>query len=227
MSAPQSPGSPRAIRVFIADDHAVVRVGLRHVLSELGGFDVVGEATSGREVLNAPTLESWDVLILDLSLPKVSGPEVLRRLRAIRPTLPVVVVSMYPEDHYARPMLAAGAAFYVSKERPPAELIAVVRAAARGERQALPETAASRGGAEARGAADGRAPHEAFTRREHQIFMLLVDGLTGAEIAAQLDLHPSTVSNHVTQIRDKLGVRTIAEVIHYAHRAGLYRRPPE
>ncbi|MBA3546298.1 MAG: response regulator transcription factor, partial [Nannocystis sp.] len=120
------------IRVFLADDHAIVRSGLRQALRDLGNCEIVGEAENGRQVLDAPDIDRWDVLVLDLSLPKLSGPEVLRRIKARRPDLPIVVLSMYPEEQYARRMLAAGASAYLTKGRPPAEIVAAVRAAARG-----------------------------------------------------------------------------------------------
>jgi DNA-binding NarL/FixJ family response regulator len=194
-------------RVFIADDHAIMRCGIKQVLRDLGGFDVVGEADDGRKVLSAPDIDRWDVLVLDLSLPKVNGPEVLRRLKARRPELPIVVLSMYPEEQYARRLLAAGAAAYLSKERPPADLVAAVRAAARGERQPTAEAAT--------------APHASLTKREHQILMLLVEGHAVADIAAELDVHSCTVSNHLAKIRQKLGVGSVAEIVRHALSAGL------
>jgi DNA-binding NarL/FixJ family response regulator len=194
-------------RVFIADDHAIMRCGIKQVLRDLGGFDVVGEADDGRAVLSAPDIDRWDVLVLDLSLPKVTGPEVLRRIKARRPELPIVVLSMYPEDQYSRRLLAAGAAAYLSKERPPADLVAAVRAAARGERQPAAEAAT--------------APHASLTKREHQILMLLVEGHAVADIAAELDVHSCTVSNHLAKIRQKLGVGSVADIVRYALSAGL------
>lgn len=206
-------------RVFIADDHAVVRCGMKQVLRALGGFEVVGEAENGRQVLSAPDIDRWDVLVLDLSLPKVSGPEVLRRMRARRPDLPIVVLSMYPEKEYARRMIAAGATAYVSKERPPEALIAAVQAAARGERSALPGEAPAHDEATA-------PPHTTLTRREHQIFTLIVQGRAVADIAAELDVHSCTVSNHLAKIRQKLGVGSVAEIVRYAFSAGLVDTGP-
>lgn len=208
------------IRVFVADDHAVMRRGIKQVLHEMGGIEVVGEAVDGRQVLAAPDIDRWDVLVLDLSLPKVNGPEVMRRLRARRPELPIVVLSMYPEAQYARQMLAAGAIAYLSKERPPEDLIAAVRAAARGQR--YPATGDATEGREAEA---GRA-HTSLSKREHQVFMLIVQGHTVADIAAELDVHSCTVSNHLAKIRRKLGVGSIADMVRYACAAGLVEAPP-
>lgn len=204
----------RKLRVFVADDHPFVRMGIKQVLRELGGFDVVGEAEDGRQVLNAPVLATCDVLVLDLSLPVVGGPEVLRRVRAQYPSVAVVVLSMHPEEQFARRTLAAGAAAYLSKERPPADLVEAVRRAAAGDRErpAAPEPEAP--------------PHQRLTRREHQIFMQVVMGQTVAEIAAELNVHSCTVSNHLANVRTKLGLNTQAELARYAVAEGLIPAAP-
>ncbi|MFO0625890.1 MAG: response regulator transcription factor [Polyangiales bacterium] len=205
-------------RVFVADDHAVVRCGVSLLLRELGGFDVVGEAEDGQQVLDAPLLATCDVLVLDLSLPKVSGPEVLRRVRAQHPSLAVVVLSMHPEDQFARRALADGAAAYVSKERPPAEIVAAVRRAASGVRDD-PAAGATR-------ARDDAPPHTTLTRREHQIFLRIVRGAPVADIAAELDVNTCTISNHLANVRKKLGVNAVADLVRYAIAEGLVESGP-
>lgn len=204
-----------AIRVFIADDHAIVRKGLCAYLAEVGGFEIIGEASDGRQVLNAESLADCDVLVLDLSLPVVSGTEVLRRVHARQPELRIIVHSMHPEEQFARRALASGAAAYVSKERPPGDLVEAIRAAMRGEAAAVVAPVEVSG-----------APHSALSEREHQVFMLLVSGRTVSEIAAELDLHSSTVSNHLARIKKKLGASTVAELVAYAFAEGLIERPP-
>ena len=166
------------IRVFIADDHAMVRMGMRQVLHELGGFEVVGEASNGREVLNSPLVDTCDVVVLDLSLPRVTGTEVLRRLHARRPQLPIVVHSMYPEEQLGKRSIAAGAVAYVSKEKPPEALVEAIRRAVSTPRYELMQHAAS-------DVARGSAPHDELTPREHQVFMLIVDGRSVMEAAAE------------------------------------------
>lgn len=206
-------------RVFIADDHPMVRVGVRHILRELGGFEVVGEAENGRQVLNAPELDACDVLVLDLSLPVVSGTEVLRRVRKSHPRVAVVVHSMHPEGQFRRRAIEDGAVAYVPKDAPPAQLVDAVReAAANPTRVQHP--------VDDEAPAGDAAPHTRLSRREHQVFALLVDGRQVADIAAELDLHSSTVSNHLAKIRTKLGVRTVAEIVRYAYGAGLAPPPP-
>jgi len=201
------------IRVFLADDHPIVRTGLKALLSLADDIAVVGEAIDGRKVLIAAEAEGWpvDVLVLDISLPQVNGIEVLRRLRETRPELPVLMLSMYAEDQYARRLVDLGAAGYVSKDRSEDELIAAIRVVAGGGLYI------SRRAARTSGAAGGGG----LTPRQHQIFTLLVEGQGVSDIAAQLDVSVSTVSTHVGQIKRTFGVRTVAEIVSYAHRMNL------
>ena len=207
------------IRVFIADDHAIVRHGLRDLISAAPDMRVVGEATDGRQLLNQAEALDCDVLILDLSLPKVGGPEVLRRLKQQRPTLPIVVLTMYPEDQYAVALLRSGASAYLCKDRPSHELIDAVRRVAQGGTY-FTETIAQRFLAADAGGRDEPA-HAKLTAREHQVFTLVIQGRSGAEIAAELDLTAGTVSNHLAKIKEKLGAHSVAEIVRYAYRAGL------
>jgi DNA-binding NarL/FixJ family response regulator len=206
--------APAPIRVFLADDHAIVRHGLRQLLSTDDGITVVGEAADGAFVLNAP-LDQVDVLVLDLSLPRYSGIEVLRRLRERFPALRTIVLSMYPADQYEARCLAEGAAAYVPKARPAESLLDTVRQVAAG----ITVTSAEERLA---GPADGPAAlHESLTAREYQVFALLAEGRKVHEIAVEIDVQPSTVSNHVARIKQKLCVDSIGEIVAYAHRAGL------
>jgi len=206
------------IRVFIADDHAIVRHGLRELLTSTNDMRVVGECTDGRQLLNQAATLDCDVLVLDLSLPRVSGPEVLRRLRQLRPTLPVLVLTMYPEDQYAVALLRNGASAYLCKDRPSHELLEAIRRVAAG-RTYFTETIAQQ--LITTPGADEGPPHAKLSAREHQVFTLIIQGRTSSEIAAELDLTAGTVSNHLAKIKDKLGAHSVAEVVRYAYRAGL------
>ena len=207
------------IRVFLADDHAVVLAGLRQLISATDDMRVVGTAADGRQVLLlAEAGGEWDVLVLDLSLPRVSGMEVLRRLRSLRPTLPIVILSMYPEDQYAIRLMREGAAAYLSKERPPEDLLAAVRRVAAGGTYLTASQAAQ---IVSQRAEAERPPHARLSAREHQVFVLIINGRVVSDIAAELNLSPSTVSTHLARIREKLGVRSVADIVSYAHRAGL------
>jgi two-component system invasion response regulator UvrY len=206
------------IRVFVADDHAIVRDGLKRLISETQGLEVAGEAAKGREVLQKAGVESWDVLLLDLSFEDLGGLEVLRRVKAIAPKLPVLVLSMFPEEQYAVRVLRLGASGYLSKGRSSAELVDAIRTVARGRRYI---TAAVADALVEAGDGGGGAPHELLTAREHDVFMLVAQGRAPGDIAAELFVSPSTVSSHLAHIREKLGVKTNGEIVQYVFRAGL------
>lgn len=206
------------IRVFIADDHAIVRNGLRQLIESSGDMQLAGEASDGRELLASTEVGSADVLILDLSLPRVSGLEALKRLRELRPKLAIVVLSMYAEEQYAVPVMRAGAAAYLSKDRPGEELVAAIRKAAGGGIY-LTETIVAHvlRDPEKR----DKLPHETLTAREYQIFTLIIHGSTSTEIAAELDLTAGTVSGHLKRVKAKLNARSVTEIVNYAHRMGF------
>lgn len=203
------------IRIFLADDHPIVRQGVRRTIEEQPDMTVVGEASDGWQVLHADDRASWDVLVLDLSLPTISGIEVLRRLHAELPRLRILVLSMYAEEQYAGRLLAEGAAGYVSKDEAPSVVLDAIRAVAARRAWFSPEVL--------NGLQRQRTeqPHERLSAREYQVFTLLVAGRSVSEIAAELNVSGSTVSNHVTKIREKLGARTVGEIIRYAHQAGF------
>lgn len=207
-------------RVFLADDHELILAGLQKLLMECGDIDVVGTATDGRRALEGALGNKieWNVLVLDLSLPRVGGMEVLHRVIQERPSARVVILTMYPEEQYALQLLHAGASAYVSKAAPPESFIEAIRTVAAGGRWT--SDSVSR---QLKIGAPGveKPPHMALTSREHQIFSLLIEGNAVADIAAQLDVTSSTVSNHIAAIRNKLSVRTIADIVKYAHRVGL------
>lgn len=206
------------IRIFLADDHAIVRQGLRRLIEEQDGMCVVGEAADGRAVLLAEGKETWDLLVLDLSLPKVGGLEVLRRLREEHPKLRIVVLSMYPEDQYGLRLIQEGAAAYLSKELSASDVLAALRVVASGGTYLSPAITAQM----RQRPTNGSSPaHANLSAREHQVFTLIFQGQTVTDIAAELNLSASTVSTHVARIKEKLGVRSIGEIVAYAHRAGL------
>lgn len=204
------------IRIFVADDHALVRDGLARIVELTGDMTVSGEAADARTTVLRCRETPPDVLVLDLSLPDGGGVEVIRQLHAELPELPIVVYSMYPEEQYGATMLRAGAAAYLSKTRATEELLTAVRRVAAGRRY-VTDTIADRLVSKDTDA----SPHEGLTERERQILQLLAEGLTTSDISNQLFVSQSTVSTHVKSIRDKLGVRTRSEVIHYAFRHGL------
>lgn len=203
------------MRIFVADDHTVVRTGIKMLVHTAPDMAVVGEASDGHSVLDALETTPCDVLLLDLSLPRLSGVEVLRRVKERFPQIRVLVLSMYPEEQYALRMLRSGAAGYLSKDRSEHELIDAIRRVAEGQTyitQAVAELAV-------RGATPPTG-HAALSGREHQIFLLVANGSTVSDIAAELDLGASTVSNYLARIKAKIGARTLGEIVSYAHREG-------
>lgn len=208
------------IRVYIADDHTIMRQGLRKLFQEEAPEIVLmGESGDGRHVLHKMEEMECDVLLLDLSLPKVSGIEVLRRMRQIRPKVAVLILSMYAEEQYALRLINEGASGYVSKDRPSEELIGAIRAVASGQVYMSPRlTQRVQSGLD-----DPTKPaHESLTAREHQVFQRLYQGYSVTEIAAELNLSKSTISTYVQHLKEKLNVRTLGEIIRYAHDAGLF-----
>lgn len=204
------------IRVFLADDHAIVRDGLKRLIAETPGLALAGETSKGREALERAQQDDVDVLVLDLSLEDLGGLEVLRRLREARPKLPVIVLSMYPEEQYAVRLLKLGAKAYLSKGRSSSELVEAIRTVAEGRRYLTPQVADA-----LLSPGQEKAPFERLSEREHQVFLLVAQGRTPGDIAAELNVSASTVSTHLMHIREKLGVRTNGELVQYAFRAGL------
>lgn len=202
------------IRVFIADDHGLVREGLRGLIESRREFTVVGEAGSGDEVVAKARLGGWDVLLLDLSLPGVSGLELVAQLRELHPKLRILVLTMRPEDGYAVRLIRAGVLGYVTKDASSSELIGALEAVAAGQTyyseqlEFLLLDTRERGGE--------AAPHHALSEREADIFRLYVGGLSTNDIAAKLSIDASTVSTHLKNIRVKLGVQTNRQIISYA-----------
>lgn len=201
-------------RVYLIDDHALVRAGMAHLLNQEADLEVVGQASGGWQALHEleSRIQSVDVVVLDLSMPTLNGTEVLRRLLAMRASLAVLVVSMYAETEFGPPLLEAGAAGYLCKDQTDQDLVLAVRTVASGRTfYARPPDRRKQ----------LQAPHQTLTARELQVFLLLVEGRPVTDIAAELDLGVSTVSTYIGKIRLKLGVDGVAQIVHYAYRHGL------
>jgi two-component system invasion response regulator UvrY len=202
------------ISVVIADDHPVVRAGLRQIVAAQPDMQVAGEAADGDGVLTVLAASRADVLLLDLTMPGAPFPALLKHVRARHPGVRVLVMSMHPEDQFAGRALREGAAGYLTKERTPQDLVEAIRRVARGGTYVSPDFAEHLAAS-----LDGRRPtvaHEALSDREHEVLRLIGAGKTVGEIAAQLSLSPKTVSTYRTRILQKLGLRTSAELIRYA-----------
>ena len=207
------------MRVLLADDHAVVRRGLQQIIATRGTWQVAGEAASGEELLALLRNVDADVLVLDVSMGDRSGIDLLGSIRELRPNLPVLMLSMYAEEHYALRALRAGAQGYIQKDRPPEEILAAI------ERVATRRTHVSEAVMEQMAAtisgARSEHPHELLSRREFQVFQLIAGGQSVSDIASALHLSVKTVSTYRTRIMEKTGFRTNAELVAYAVRNGL------
>jgi two-component system, NarL family, invasion response regulator UvrY len=202
------------IRILVADDHPILRRGLKEILlRELDGA-TCGEAGTADQVLSEVESQEWDLLILDVTMPGRSGLDVLRDLRGLRPQLPVLVLSMHPEDQLGKRALKAGASGYMNKESAPEELIEAVQKVLEGRVYVSPVLAE-------RLALDlrengGRPPHDTLSEREFEVLRMLASGKTVSEIAAELHLSVPTVSTHRAHILAKMNMTTTAALITYA-----------
>ena len=207
------------IKVLIADDHAVVRRGLKQILADTPDIVAGGEAAAAQDVMRLVRDERWNVVVLDISIPSATGLELLADIRREKPDLPVLVLTAYPEDQYAVRAIRAGAAGFLTKESAPEKLIEAIRKVAGGGRWVsaeLAETLASLLAGEAKG-----APHERLSDREFEVMKMLASGKTVSQIADELALSVKTVSTHRTRILKKMNMKTNAELMRYAVQAGL------
>jgi DNA-binding NarL/FixJ family response regulator len=202
------------IRVLIADDHTVVRHGLKQILSSDAQLQVVGEAVNGDEVLRMVDALRIDALVLDITMPGKNGLDVLKELRRKHPQLPVLVLSMHPEDQFAIRILRAGASGYVTKESAPEELIGALRKVCKGTKYVSPQLAEKLA---VFIEDDKRGPlHEQLSDREYQVMSMLALGKTVSEIADELSLSVKTVSTYRTRVLEKMKMTTNAELVRYA-----------
>lgn len=202
------------IRLFVADDHPIVREGLKRLLSEQEDMSVVGEAADGDETLVLIGRTEADVLLVDVSMPGPGVLEIIRRLNAATPRLRILVLSVHSEDQYALRTLRAGAAGYLMKDRTPEELAGAIRKVSRGGRyvsDSLAEKLVADLGAE-----DKAPPHERLSNREYQVLTHLAAGRSAKEIAASLAVSPKTVATYRARVLEKLNLATTADLIRYA-----------
>jgi DNA-binding NarL/FixJ family response regulator len=208
------------IRIVIADDHAIVREGLKRIVGDVDGLQVAGEAADGTEVMRVVREQDFDVLVMDLSMPGRSGMELIKLVKAEKPKLRILVLSMHQETQYAVRSIKSGASGYLTKESAPAQLEQAIRKIAAGGAYISAEVAEQLAlGAMPGG--QGAAPHETLSDREFQVFKLLVDGVSVTDIGARLNLSVKTVSTHKSNLMQKLGLSNQSELVRYAIRHGL------
>ncbi|WP_323003398.1 response regulator transcription factor [Denitromonas sp.] len=209
----------KRIRVMIADDHAIVRQGLRQILSDIEDMEVAGEACNGVEALQLSRDGQWDVVLMDVSMPDRNGIDALKLIRKEQPRLPVLILSMYPEEQYAIRALKAGAAGYLTKQSAPEQLVTAIRQVASGKKYVSASLAMEL--AEAIGEDTDRPLHEKLSDREYQTLCMIASGKTLTQIAEELNLSVKTVSVYRARLLEKMRLRNNAELTHYGLKFGL------
>jgi len=210
------------IKILIADDHAVVREGVKQIVSETSDMVVAGEAENGQQVLDLSQTIKEGVILLDIAMPGRGGIDTLKQLKAESPDLPVLILSMYPEDQYAVRALRAGASGYLTKESAPEELIAAIRKVSGGGKyvsSSLAEKLAVHIERESE-----KPIHERLSDREYQVVLMLASGRTVKEIADELALSVKTISTHRVRALNKMGMKNNSELTYYAIRKGLIEK---
>ncbi|PIQ95393.1 MAG: DNA-binding response regulator [Nitrospinae bacterium CG11_big_fil_rev_8_21_14_0_20_56_8] len=203
----------KKINILIADDHPLFRRGLKHVFSETEDIHVAGEAETGQELLNLVRKNEFDLILMDIAMPGKSGLEILKQLKSEVPKIPVLILSVYPEEQYAVRFIKAGASGYLTKESASEKLLEAVRKVAGGGKFASVEITEKL----AFGFFDtNKLPHEILSDREYQVFCMIAGGKSLTEIGEDLSLSVKTISTHRTRILEKMGMRKNAELIHYA-----------
>ncbi len=207
------------INVVVVDDHAVVREGIKRIVSESGGMTVSGEASDGHEAIRVIKNQPCDVVLLDITMPNKSGLDVLKELHAALPRLPVLVLSMHPEDQYAVRVLRAGASGYVTKDSAPAKLVHAIRKVVRGGKYVSPSLAEKL--VYDLGTDTAKPVHEILSDREYQVLCMIASGKTVTEVAQELALSVKTISTYRVRLLEKLNMKNNAELTRYAIKEGL------
>ena len=202
------------IRILVADDHPIVRRGVKQIIEESSDMVVSGEASSGSEVLKRVAGGNYDILLLDISLPGRNGLDILKQVKSMKPKLPVLVLTVYPEEQYAIRALKSGASGYLTKGRAPNELREAIRKISKGHKyitSSLAEKLADRlfGGM-------GELPHEILSDREYQVMCMIASGKMVSRIAEELSLSVKTISTHRSRLLKKMALKNNTELTRYA-----------
>jgi two-component system, NarL family, response regulator NreC len=210
--------SDRVIKILVADDHAIVRQGLKLILSANSDLQVVGEAGNGREAVDLAQKLQPDMVLMDVAMPELNGIEATRRLIASTPRIRVLVLSMHKEPTYVREILKAGARGYILKDAIDTELLSAVRAVARGDGYISPAVSGALLGDYRNNVTD---PTDLLSSREREVLQLIAEGKTNKEIATRLNLSVYTVDSHRGKVMDKLNLHSTGELVRFAVRHGL------
>ena len=207
------------IRLLIVDDHAIVRHGLRQVVAESADIEVAAEAGSSAEAMRLVRENTYDLVLLDISLPDKNGIETLKQIKRDKPALPVIMLSMHAEDEFGVRALKAGALGYVHKKSAHEQLVAAIRPVMSGRRDISPDLAEEL--ARSVGESSEKRPHELLSDREFDTLRMLASGKSLTEIAESLSISPKTVSVYRTRLLEKMKLKNNAEIAHYAFKNGL------
>jgi len=203
------------IRVGLVDDHAMVRAGLRQFLQEAGDMEVAGEAASGRQALDLVRSTPLQVLLMDLAMPEQSGLDALARIRAKAPNLGILILSSYPEEHYAQALLRQGAQGYLNKQCEPEEILQAIRSISQG-RTYLSAKLSDLQKQQHKNLAELPPAHEGLSEREFQVFLRLAQGQSVTQIGQALNLSVKTISTYRTRIMEKMRLETNSDLTYYA-----------
>jgi len=207
------------MRILLVDDHAVVREGLKRVLAGMGGTLDIGEAPDAPKALELARAGEWDCALVDIVLPGQTGLELVKELHRLKPRLPILVLSMFPEEQYAVRMLRAGASGYLNKESAPEQLVAAIRIVLNGGKYVSPRMASQI--ATDLTSTSSRARHEELSDREFTVLRMMAAGMTGKDIARKISISNKTVSTYRTRILKKLHLRNNAQLVAYAVKNNL------
>lgn len=208
------------MKFLIVDDHAVVRRGLQQILTDEYADASFGEASNATEALEQAARKKWDVIILDISMPGRSGLDVLKEIKKEQPSVPVLVLSIHPEDQFATRVLKAGAAGYMTKESAPADLVTAINRVRAG-RKYVSATLAELLADDLEHDSVFEDPHKRLSDREFEVMLMIASGKTVSEIADELALSVKTISTYRARVLDKVNMRSNAELTHYAVKHGL------
>jgi DNA-binding NarL/FixJ family response regulator len=207
------------VRIGIVDDHSIVRSGLRQFFDDQSDLQVVGEAATGRDAVELVRTTDMDVLLLDVSMPGQTGIDAMAMIRAKAPDLAILILSGYPEEHYAVNLIRQGASGYLSKQCEPTEIVTAIRTVSQGRRYITPAVAELL--AQQLNRPDEGPPHEQLSEREFQVFLRLAKGETVGEIAVTLSLSVKTVSTYRTRIMEKMCLSSNSDLTYYALKSKL------
>lgn len=214
------------MRILIADDHPLVRRGLEQTLADAYDDIVFGEAANAEDAIQLVDQGDWDVVILDISMPGRSGLDALKEIKKIKPGLPVLVLSIHPEDQYATRVLRAGASGYMTKEMAPEELLTAINKVLAGGKY-VSAALAEKLAADLQTEAGEVPPHKRLSDREYEVLLQIASGHTITEIADMLTLSVKTISTYRARILEKTGLKSNAALVQYAMTYGLVDWPPE